>query len=397
MAFATAGVCLASGSPAQAAVLQCGDTVTASVVLTADVLDCPATALTVGADGVVIDLNGHRVTAAPGNDQAGIDFAGHSRVRLQDGAVEGFAWNVEARGNRNVIRRVVAGGGNTGIRVTGDDNRVADSRQFDNVFGEGVAIIGRRNLVVDNYAAGNDTGVYLLDGSHLPDPVTGGQNRILDSQSVANRNYGFRIVSEPDDVIAGSVALGNRVAGIQLSDTDRTVLTGNRVYDNGDYGAHLLLATDALVQGNRVQGNGFALTNPLGAGIFLQQTVGVVVRGNVAGSVSGQSGRRHGGNQVGIAACCDSQSTRLIGNRAHSNTHSGIEANGVGSTDVIDNAANRNGGDGILASITGGTIADNLAAYNQRNGIHAAGAFTDGGGNRAFGNLGAQCLNLSCP
>ncbi|MEU1729734.1 right-handed parallel beta-helix repeat-containing protein [Streptosporangium sp. NPDC020145] len=51
-------------APATAAAAQCGDVVTANLVLTADLV-CQGTGLTIGADNVTVDLAGHTVSGAP--------------------------------------------------------------------------------------------------------------------------------------------------------------------------------------------------------------------------------------------------------------------------------------------------------------------------------------------
>src|SRR4051794_1153156 len=71
--------------------LHCGDTVSASVVLAADVT-CPdgGTGLSAGADGITIDLHGHTVSAPTAAEGTGIDGNGHARVTVKGGTVRGF-------------------------------------------------------------------------------------------------------------------------------------------------------------------------------------------------------------------------------------------------------------------------------------------------------------------
>src|ERR1700730_13624231 len=91
---------LFSGATAWAAppvTLECGQTVTTSVKLGNDLLNCPEDGIVVGASNITIDLNGHRVTGPPQesgdpafcfcgvNDQAGFD-----NVTLRSGSIEGF-------------------------------------------------------------------------------------------------------------------------------------------------------------------------------------------------------------------------------------------------------------------------------------------------------------------
>jgi hypothetical protein len=84
-----------------AASLSCGATVTRSVTLTKDLLNCAVDGLVVGANGITIDLNGHRITGTfahlsdddidPNRCYCGInDTAGYNRITLSGGVIEGF-------------------------------------------------------------------------------------------------------------------------------------------------------------------------------------------------------------------------------------------------------------------------------------------------------------------
>ena len=57
-ALAGAGSASAKSLPSP---VKCGDTLTHSVKLTADLTDCPGDGLVIGADGITVDLNGHTI------------------------------------------------------------------------------------------------------------------------------------------------------------------------------------------------------------------------------------------------------------------------------------------------------------------------------------------------
>ena len=74
--------------------VSCGDVLTTSTTLKAD-LACDVNALRVGADGIVIDLNGHTITARPDGSGAypayGVDNSGgFDQVVVKDGSITGF-------------------------------------------------------------------------------------------------------------------------------------------------------------------------------------------------------------------------------------------------------------------------------------------------------------------
>src|SRR4051794_14730805 len=88
VAVATVMGAVASVGPAfGAARLVCGDTVTASTTLRADLRDCPGDGLVIGADGITLDLNGHAVDgdAISGGDDVGIREDGHHGVVIRHG------------------------------------------------------------------------------------------------------------------------------------------------------------------------------------------------------------------------------------------------------------------------------------------------------------------------
>ncbi len=57
-ALAGAGSAAANSSPST---VNCGDTLTHSVKLTADLTNCPGDGLVIGANGITVDLNGHTI------------------------------------------------------------------------------------------------------------------------------------------------------------------------------------------------------------------------------------------------------------------------------------------------------------------------------------------------
>src|SRR3954471_12291082 len=87
--------------------LKCGDTVTEDVVLEADLKDCPRHGLTVGANGVTIDLNGHTIAGDGAEDifadviDTGVLDSGFDQVGIKKGPVRSSArtscWSRSAR------------------------------------------------------------------------------------------------------------------------------------------------------------------------------------------------------------------------------------------------------------------------------------------------------------
>jgi hypothetical protein len=96
LALVVAGPAAAKKKP-KAVMPSCGDTLTASVVFTAD-LDCSGyggDALTVGANNITIDLKGHTLSGPVGKDTySGIYTAGYNGTKILNGTIQNFAYDV---------------------------------------------------------------------------------------------------------------------------------------------------------------------------------------------------------------------------------------------------------------------------------------------------------------
>src|SRR3954463_5610736 len=98
LALAFAALALpAAAAAAPAPTLQCGSVVTTSVTLTKDITKCPVDGLVVGASGITIDLNGHKISGTTGNGSppagtcsCGVRDDGFGNVTLVNGRIDGF-------------------------------------------------------------------------------------------------------------------------------------------------------------------------------------------------------------------------------------------------------------------------------------------------------------------
>src|SRR4051794_25449060 len=91
------------GAPASAGVTQkveCGATITTSITLGNDLVDCPNNGIVIGADNITLDLNRHRVDGDAaltdpcpdgGPCDVGINnVKGHSGVTVKNGSIAEF-------------------------------------------------------------------------------------------------------------------------------------------------------------------------------------------------------------------------------------------------------------------------------------------------------------------
>lgn len=242
---------------ADAAVV-CGQTITQSTTLTADVGPCPNNGIIVGADNITLDLGGFRVfgTGLTG-DGAGVLVKDRRGVTVTRGTVSNFDGGVV----------ILAGGGNTVSRVTAIDNIGASTGHQGiarTLYADGILVQGSSdNKVLNNRAVNNgwSSGIGLIpgDGDHPAIPPALTNNNLVEGNTVFNNvacragpfcdNDGIRV--EPR---AGSGCL----TGPVICPGPGNRIIGNTVYANGLDGISLFGFTTAnVVADNIVYANGF--------------------------------------------------------------------------------------------------------------------------------------------
>ncbi len=149
---ALAGAAAPAGA-SQGTSVRCGQEIKRDTRLSRDLVNCPGTALTIGADGVDLDLGGHVVDGvnAPGSEGIAVD--GHARVTIAHGTVRDFRVNgvafrdaPQGRVRDLTIRRIGAGG------VEGED------------VSAGIFAMGSPGLVLCGNDSSNDVDAYQSDG-----------------------------------------------------------------------------------------------------------------------------------------------------------------------------------------------------------------------------------------
>lgn len=261
------GATLPTIGVASATVLTCGQTITTSTTLTADVGPCAAGGIIIGADRLTLNLNGFRIfgTALSG-DGAGVLVQGHRAVVVTNGTVSDFDGGV-----------VILGGfGNTVSRITARDNIGAafGTQGPAAVYGDGILVQGSDgNLITDNNATNNGPfsgiGVIQGDSDHPAIPPAPAPNNIIRGNAVTNNvacrrgntafcdNDGIRIEPNVTDTqILNNQVIGNGLDGISLfGGTTRNLVRGNSVVSNGFRGAVLGDGIRVFGLGNTIDGN----------------------------------------------------------------------------------------------------------------------------------------------
>jgi large repetitive protein len=336
-------VALVAAAPASAQTVTCGQVIVANTTVDND-LSCPdqvpgESALRIGAPGITLDLNGHRIT---GHSHAIVND-GYRGVTIRNGTVGGNNHAIVLTGvTRNTVDHVVVTGITDGLRVSDADHTTISSNVLQGVT---LSASGHHNTLSGNEMHGFE-GLLTVGGSF---------NRVIEnttddsgiglyglSYSRVARNHvvvdllPFELVGSNDneliDNVVVGVALDHGDPVLRLENSSRNLLRGNAIFRG----------RTALVSGSEN-----------------------VLRKNVAFGSPGD----------GFV----------------------IEAL-AGQTSLINNLAVQNGDDGFdIESAPGGTVTRNTADKNADLGIEAVTGVVDGGGNKASGNGNPlQCVNIVC-
>lgn len=347
-ALLAAALLIAVASPAYAAPppLQCGSTITQSVTLQHDILNCSGAGLIVGADRVILNLNGHTLSSAPASQSNGIEANTHSGVLIKNGTILGFDTAISFD---TVSTSAVSG------------MRLADQITF------GVLLVSVSH-----------TAIFTSSIYHTGDAA--GNSGILAYQSDYNVIFQNRLDRNGDGVqliqsshnLIDSNTSGRSGAGISMFDaSNANLLTRNATNDNSDSG--ILLdqgANNNVIARNSSSGNAFG---------------GIVVgASNVNRIVFNRANNNLG---AGIAVVDNANGTVVEGNVANFNG-----ANPPGCTPDCPLL-----NDGIDVTAPATTISANRADHNADLGIDAVAGVTDGGRNEAHANVNpAECSHVVC-
>ncbi len=244
-------------------------------------------AISVTADHVTFDLQGHTIAEAEGSViHYGIQGTGITHLTILDGTVTGFQYGIWLEGVSNA--RVHA--------VTLTENMV------------GVTLTGsNRSTVDDSSIHDNIRGVVLTDSTL--NRITGNTLTHNIASNVSFPNGGISMSNADQNMIANNVLRLNGVFGITLGDgSDSNRITGNLIEDTKDGGLNLhpgLIVhegTDNLIWGNTSTGNEYGIRLASGA-------VSNTVFMNITRS-----------NEIGIQANVGATGNEINRNTSQSNT-----------------------------------------------------------------------------
>lgn len=375
--------------------VDCGDTITVDTRLDSDLTDCPGTGIAIGAEGITLDLNGHRVEGHSDEYTIGIDNrAGHDGVTIENGTVRGFVEGVVVAGDRNRVRRLSATQIAHGGVVVGHS---AGSRVERSSFADvcaGVIVFASRRARVEHNTVSDNTcgGIPLFQSEHVRvahNSIAAGDTPGEHASGDAN-GIGLFDGSHRNQVEHNTIT-GHGWVGLVVEHGDGNEVRANRIVGNN---GGLVFDGDR----NRIVHN--TVTDAVGAcdgcglGISFEGGRGNLIEGNTVERT----------REAGIRlAAFEPFTSAAVGNTARLNVVrearlDGILVESTATDSVLErNSASRNRDDGIDVERPETVLTGNTADANRDLGIEAVEGVTDGGGNRARGNGNPlQCANVFC-
>jgi hypothetical protein len=231
----SAVVALVSGAAGHAAGgLACGDLVTTSVTLTADLSGCGGDGLTVQGDNITVDLNGHALSGS--GQGTGITVTG-SRNTFTDGTVSGFDMGLASTGPGVTLRALaVTGNARDGVSVRGCQLQGATVEHTASSGNGhwGYYFQNCSNLTVSKSHAlrNGNTGLFL--------DFNAGSNIHIDEVTASFNGGAGMAFSARGSVVSSSTFRGNVAAGVTTSGhADGDAYLNNDFSDNGGNGLHM--------------------------------------------------------------------------------------------------------------------------------------------------------------
>ena len=231
---------LVLGVPSVSHALTCGETITADTTLTADLAGCGLYGLVVGADNVVLDCDGHAITAETLHSApvAGIRLVGRSGVTVKNCRVSNFIVGIDATSSSfNTFEQNTITASDYGVSLMGSPGNEVS----------GNAITGSKYLNVRIENSDWNT----VESNTLTDSSTG---------------TGIGLTESGSNLLSGNTLTGNRYAGVTIYGGELNVIQNSSITGNGTsasgYGIFIANSLSNAVHHNTITGN-------LGFGVHL--------------------------------------------------------------------------------------------------------------------------------
>lgn len=305
-----------------AAPLRCGDTVTADVVLTRS-LTCAGDGLRVAAEGVTIDLDGHRLRGAGTGTGTGISV-GAPRVTITGGRIEGFGIGVLNIGaDQTRLDRVTLTANGHGVRAVSGRLEITGST------------LQRNDVGLAHGSAASVTGSSFRDNAR--GILCGDANLVVADSRFSDNQYGI------DSSICGVTVEATTFTGGEIGLSLRPIAYGMNIRNSTFKGAGVGLRVTMALGGSRVIADN-EFTGNGASGLVIDNDddwPGIQVSGNVFKGNGFAPGSHVDPSGNPLTSGLWANEGTLTANRAIGNAGHGIEAYAV--TDGGGNTAKRNG------------------------------------------------------
>ena len=332
------------GGVAQATHLSCGDTLTASVSLDADLGPCASKGFDIGANGVTVDLNGFTLTGTGTTAEVdvGVNIDGFERVTVKNGTIVGFA---------SAIRAVDA-----------------------------------KDIKLDHLVISGDRSYHAVD-------IVDSKKLKIEHSSITVTPIGLVWAKEAirlesvDDVKIKNVDVdgGNIGVNFACGDCDGTEAPTNGKIEHSTFtgqiiGILIANSTKAELKENHISGGldcpgtiGSPACHPFGPFTIGNKGISVDSDFGAGGVVTGtkvKNNHVHDNEGIGIRVLAVATTTtsgiEVKGNLVRDNDSDGILLVDADASKIKDNLVNHNGGDGISLTVgsTGNEIKNNGATGN---------------------------------
>jgi parallel beta-helix repeat protein len=274
-AAAAAVVTMATLAP-QAHALNCGRTIYRDITLQEDIVGCLSDGLTIGENGVDLDLNGHTIDGT--GLGVGIRNDGFDNVTIKNGTVSDFDYGVQL--GLGTLDATVNNLSLTLTQVRAMQLRNTDSSEFtNNSIGE-----GSRGLQVAGGSTDNQfTGNTFTKVSNDSIQVTGSPRNTFTSNRISwTGDSALEFQRSPRTTLTGNTIIHNSDAAVTLLASGNSTVQKNRILDSSDAGFVAQNSTGLTFQNNIVRnvGDSLVLTNT-GAVKFIGNTLETVHDGGL--------------------------------------------------------------------------------------------------------------------
>ena len=272
MLLLTALALLPVSPPTFASGPACGDTITSSTILSADIGPC-AVGLIIGANGITLDCRGHTITGT--GVSAGVSLTGISGATIKKCKVTGFDHGFDLL-NADFNRLTLNTAFNNGhgfFFISSSHNKLELNRAVDNAV-NGFYLLSHSdgNLFRGNLATGHGGQGFFIDFS---------SDNILRANKATHNVGGFQLnggTGATNNILRGNKALTNVNTGFYLGTAKSNHLRGNIATDNGQYGYYLSgsASDNDLIsnQGNRNGLHGFLVDSDFFTSFATDNTLG---------------------------------------------------------------------------------------------------------------------------